>query len=235
MTLAEKIREKSIEMCFNAKAAHCGSSLSLCEILAALYGCVKRPGDHVLVSKGHAAAAVYAALAYTGHFPLELLDTYMNDGSILQGHISHKVPGVELSTGSLGHALPVGCGLAMGDPKHETYVVLSDGELEEGSNWEALLYAPKHINNLSVIIDYNKIQSFSMANLEPLADKLTAFGWKVREVDGHDVNAIERALETPCALIAHTIKGKGLGELENTLESHYRTPAHAHSIHSCPS
>ena len=242
--LADDIRHHVIEMVYRAQAAHGGSSLSMCEILAALYGDVLREKDTLLISKGHAAATVYAALALTGHIPMEMLETFFQDDSLLQGHTSHHVPGIKLSTGSLGHALPVSVGLALGKPEASHYVILSDGELNEGSNWEALLFAPKHVSNLNIVIDYNKLQSLGtteeVLDLEPLADKLRAFGWNPIEVDGHDTHAIASALRSDAnALIAHTIKGKGIPELENTLAAHYKPPTQtqyeehlrAHSLH----
>ena len=155
-------------------------------------------------------------------------------------HISHKVKGVEFSTGSLGHGLPFGCGKALAAKRSgstwRTYVILSDGELNEGSNWEAILFAPQHrLDNLVAIVDYNKIQSLGFVaeimELYPLAEKFHAFRWAVREVDGHDHNAIKEALEStpwepgkPSVLIAHTIKGKGVDFMENNLQWHYSSP-----------
>jgi transketolase len=247
--LAARIRERSLRMVYRARASHIGSSLSMADLLAVLYSGVlrvdpKRPGwpgrDRLLVSKGHAAAALYAVLAETGFFPVEELDTYCEDGSRLLGHVSHHVPGVELSTGSLGHGLPVGGGLALAAKKDaapwRVYVLLSDGELDEGSVWEQALLAPQlGLDNLVAIIDYNKIQSFgstaAVADLEPLAAKWRAFRWGVRECDGHDHSAIESALRDlpyepgrPSVLIAHTIKGKGVSFMEGELAWHYRSP-----------
>ena len=186
----------------------------MADILAALYGGVlnvdgTRPDDperdRLIVSKGHAAAALYAVLAERGFFPIEELDSYCQPGSRLLGHVSHFVPGVELSTGSLGHGLPVAAGLALaakrGAGRFRVFCLLSDGELDEGSNWEAILFAPQHnLDNLTAIVDYNKIQSFGavkdVLDLHPLADKWKAFRWEVSEIDGHDQGALESAFRS---------------------------------------
>ncbi len=196
--------------------------------------------DRFILSKGHAAAAMYAVLAERGFFPVSRLDTYCQDLSPLNGHVNHHVPGVEWSTGSLGHGLPVGCGMAIA-AKHDrlpyrVFVLLSDGELDEGSNWEAILFAPHHhLDNLVVIVDYNKIQSFGsvkdVLDLSPLAEKWRAFNWAVREIDGHDHGQIAESLHKvpleqgrPSVIIAHTIKGKGVSFMEGQLAWHYRSP-----------
>jgi len=173
-------------------------------------------------------------------FPKEWLGTYCQDGSHLAGHITYGVPGVEASTGSLGHGLSIGCGMAVAG-KHSShsyrvFVLLSDGECDEGSTWEAALFAPHHrLDNLVAIVDYNKIQSFGtvkeVLDLEPLANKWQAFGWAVKEIDGHDFEQIEKALlsvpfepERPSCIIAHTVKGKGVSFMENQLAWHYKPP-----------
>ena len=230
-----------------ARASHIGSCLSMTDILAVLYSRVlrfahQRPDwsdrDRLIVSKGHAAAAVYAVLAECGFFPREWLDSYCRPESPLLGHVSHAVPGVELSTGSLGHGLPVAAGLALMSKRRNlgwrSFVVLGDGELDEGSNWEAALFAAHHsLDTLVGIIDYNKIQSFGhvseVLGLEPLADKWRAFGWAVQELDGHDIPALEKALATPTPekptmIVAHTVKGKGVSFMENQLAWHYKSP-----------
>ncbi len=222
----------------------------MADLLAVLYGQVLRVDparpdfpdrDRFILSKGHGAAIVYAALAERGFFPRERLETYCQDGSNLSGHINHRgVPGVEVSTGSLGHGLSIGCGMALAG-KHDgrpyrVFVMLSDGELDEGSNWEAILFAPhQHLDNLVVIVDYNKIQSFGsvaeVLELAPLADKWRAFRWAVREIDGHDYGQIENALtmlpiepRKPTVIIAHTVKGKGISFMEGQLSWHYKSP-----------
>lgn len=248
-TLAQRIRVHALNMTSRGGSSHIGAALSIADILAVLYGRVlnvdpaepKKPDrDRFIQSKGHAGAAVYAALAETGFFPVEKLLTHYQDGSDLSGHVSHKgIPGVELSTGSLGHGLPVGAGMAKaarlrGD-SHRVFVLLSDGECDEGSNWEAVLFAAHHgLDNLVAIVDYNKIQSLAPVaetlNLEPFADKWRSFGWEVAEVDGHDHDALCESLAAlplqpgqPTCLIAHTTKGKGVSFMENTVLWHYRT------------
>jgi transketolase len=234
-------------MITKAKASHIGSCLSMADLLAVLYGSIlrldpKQPAwperDRLIVSKGHGAAILYAVLAKTGFFPVADLMTYGQDGALLTGHASHHVPGVELSTGSLGHGLPVGCGLALAGQRDQAgwrvYVVVSDGELDEGSNWEAILFAGHHrLDRLTALIDYNKIQSFGsvkeVLDLEPLADKWRDFGWTVLEIDGHDHGAIATALRAdhagrPKVIVAHTIKGKGVEYMEGELAWHYQTP-----------
>ena len=248
--LSTKIRAHVLRMTHRAKSSHVGSSLSIADLLAVLYGGILRinparpqsPGhDRFILSKGHACAAVYAVLAEHGFFPKEWLDTYYLDGSHLAGHITHHgVPGVEASTGSLGHGLSIGCGMALagkrGGQSYRVFTLLSDGECDEGSTWEAALFAPHHhLDNLVAIVDYNKIQSFGrvkeVLDLEPLAGKWQAFGWATREIDGHDFNQIENALRSvpfepgrPSCVIAHTIKGKGVSFMENQLAWHYKPP-----------
>jgi transketolase len=196
--------------------------------------------DRLFYSKGHACTALYAALAARGYFPAAALDSFTDNGSDFTSHVNHKVPGVELSTGSLGHALGVACGVALagqrGNGTWHTYAIVSDGELDEGSNWEAILFAPHHrLERLTLVVDYNKIQSFGstaeVLNLDPLADKFRAFGWDTLEVDGHDHAALAAALAKqgrsagkPRAVIAHTIKGKGVGFMEGQLAWHYKSP-----------
>ena len=209
-SLAKKIRRHVVEMTHLGKSSHVGSALSIADIMACLYGETMnvRPSepnwperDRFILSKGHAGAAVYATLAEVGFLPVEKLKSHYQDGSDLSGHVSHKgIPGVEISTGSLGHGLSIGTGMALAAKKlknhHRTFVLLSDGECDEGSNWEAILFASHHkLNNLVAIIDYNKIQSLdSIENtigLEPFTDKWTSFGWEVIEVDGHHHDQIK--------------------------------------------
>lgn len=246
---ARRIRTETVGMVHRAKASHLGGALSMTDLLAVLYGEILRVSpdeprrldrDRFILSKGHSCTALYATLALKGFFPVEELQSYGKDGSRLMSHISHKVPGVEFSTGSLGHGLPFGCGKALAAKRRgeswRVFVMLSDGELDEGSNWEAILFAPQHrLDNLTVIVDYNKIQSLGSVNevleLGPLADKFRAFRWVVREVDGHDHGQIRNALGTvplepgkPNCLIAHTVKGKGVSFMENQLAWHYKSP-----------
>lgn len=249
LDLARRIRMQALRMVTHAKASHIGSALSISDIVAVLYGGAlnvfpdrpKDPSrDRFLLSKGHACVAVYAALAETGFFPRTALESYGTDGSQLMAHISHHVPGVEFSTGALGHGLPFGVGKALaaqrGGKDWRTVVLLSDGEMGEGSNWEAILFAAHHkLDRLTAIIDYNKLQSLgSVADtlgLEPLGEKLSAFGWSVREMDGHDHAALSASLSDdlwepgkPQLLIAHTTKGKGVPFMEHKVEWHYRSP-----------
>lgn len=248
--LARRIRVHALHMTSRGRSSHIGSALSIADILAVLYAGVLRvdPGhpdaperDRFVLSKGHAGAAVYAALAESGFFPVEKLKTHYQDGSDLSGHISHKgVPGVDVSTGSLGHGLSIAAGMAyagqLDDTSHSVYVLLSDGECDEGSNWEAILFAAHHgLDNLVAIVDYNKIQSLAPVSetlaLEPFADKWTSFGWNVREVDGHNHEQLRTAFEQaplspgrPTVIIAHTTKGRGVSFMENSVLWHYRTP-----------
>jgi len=248
--LARQIRAHVLRMVHRANASHVGACFSMADILAVLYSSVLRMDvarqdspdrDRFILSKGHAAAAVYAALAEKGLFPKEWLDTYCQDGSKLAGHItSHGVPGVEVSTGSLGHGLSIGCGMALAGKRdgrpYRVFVLLGDGECDEGSVWEAALFAPHHrLDNLVVIVDHNKIQSFGtvkdVLDLEPLADKWRAFGFAAREIDGHNYEQIDDALTSapfepgkPSVVIAHTIKGKGVSFMENQLAWHYKSP-----------
>lgn len=234
-------------MTHRARASHVGSCLSMADVLAVLYGAVMRfdparpswrDRDRFLLSKGHAGAIVYAVLAELGFFPREWLDRYCEDGSPLAGHISHhNVPGVEVSTGSLGHGLSIGCGMALAAcadrSSARVFVMLSDGECDEGSNWEAILFAGHHrLSNLTVIVDHNGIQSLGyvkdILDLKPFAEKWRSFGWEVQEIDGHDHDAVLAALSRPSsgaprAIIAHTVKGKGVSFMEDQLAWHYKS------------
>lgn len=245
--LAYRIRQNALRMVHRAKASHIGSALSITDVLAVLYGEIMRfnPADQdyalrdrFILSKGHACVAVYSTLAEVGIIPKSQLETYGDDFSWLMNHISHQVNGVEFSTGALGHGLPFGVGKALAakarDETWRTFVLLSDGEMDEGANWEALMFAAHHkLSNLTAIIDYNKLQSLdSVANtlgLEPLADKLKAFGCMIHDIDGHDHQQLAEALssvanEKPTVIVAHTIKGKGVSFMENRVEWHYKNP-----------
>lgn len=247
--LARKIRVHSLKMTSSGGSSHIGSMLSMADIVAVLYGGImrfdcRRPQwpqrDRFILSKGHAAAGVYAALAECGFFPVEKLGSHYQDGSDLCGHMVHKgMPGAELSTGSLGHGLPVGAGMAYSgklmEEGHRVYVLMSDGECDEGSNWEAILFAAHHgLDNLVAIVDYNKIQSLAPVAetlaLEPFSEKWRSFGWGVREADGHNHSELKETLSAlpfqkglPSCVIAHTVKGKGVSFMENTVLWHYRT------------
>lgn len=251
---AKAARLRILEMCCQKKTSHIGGAFSVVDLLVVLYGGVlkvapndplHRERDRLFYSKGHACTALYSVLEQHGFFGnVDILEEFTKDGGYFTSHVNHKLPGVELSTGSLGHALGVGCGSALASKrsgsKWYVYVILSDGELDEGSNWEAILFAGHHrLNNLIAIIDYNKIQSFGEVDhvlaLEPLGDKFRAFNWEVLEVDGHDLTELEVTLQTaranasgrPTCVIAHTIKGKGVSFMENRLEWHYRSPSDA--------
>ncbi len=248
--LARRLRSHSLRMISQAKTSHIGSCLSVADILAVMYGRIlrvdpKRPDwpdrDRLIMSKGHAAAITYAAVAEAGFMKEERLGEYARNGGQLYGHVTHVgVPGIEFSSGSLGHGLPVGAGMALTAKRAgkgwRVFVVMSDGECDEGSNWEAILFSGHHqLDNLTIVIDYNKIQSLDFVDktlrLEPLADKLRAFGWSVREVDGHSVGELGRALASlplesgkPNAIVAHTVKGKGVSWMEGKVLWHYRPP-----------
>lgn len=248
--LAKKIRLHCLKMANSGKGSHIGSSLSIADILAVLYNNIlnidsKDPllanRDRFILSKGHAGAAVYSVLAELDFFAVDKLKTHYQDGSDLSGHVSHKgIPGVELSTGSLGHGLNVGVGMAkaakLDNLDHRIFVLLSDGECDEGTVWEAAMFSNHHkLDNLVAIIDYNKIQSLdSIENtlaLEPFLDKWISFGWNVIEVDGHNhtdlndsFNLINQYKNKPSVLIANTTKGKGVSFMENSVLWHYRSP-----------
>ncbi|MDQ2832496.1 MAG: transketolase [Acidobacteriota bacterium] len=247
--VARKLRSHAVRMVHRSKASHLGSCLSMTEIITCLYWHALKVDpqnkdlptrDRFILSKGHGAAMLYSALAEKGFIGTDELDRYCEAGSRLTGHVTSGVPGVELSSGSLGHGLPVGCGIALAAKREDlgfrTFVLLSDGELDEGSNWEAFLFAPQHqLDNLVVIIDYNKIQSFGRVSdvleLEPLAEKFRAFRWAVREVDGHNLQELVSTFDAlplqkgmPSVILAHTVKGKGISFMENDLSWHYKSP-----------
>ncbi len=245
--LAQLIRGYAVKMTNCRSSGHVGSSLSMADIVAVLYERILRVDpanprwperDRFILSKGHAAAGVYGALVEKGFFPKEWIDTYYGDEGKLCGHISHHVPGVEFSTGSLGHGLPVAAGMALVAKrlkrKHRIFCLMSDGDCNEGSTWEAIMFAAQHgFDNLTAIVDANKIQALGkvtdIIDLEPFAEKVEDFGWAVEEIDGHDFDQIEKALLAvpfrkgkPSFIIARTIKGKGVKSIENKVSSHYR-------------
>ena len=250
--LAWLIRRHGLEMTHLSRGSHIGAIFSVAEIMAVLYTGVLNVSpaepampdrDRLILSKGHAGAAVYAALAERGFFPVEELKTHYANGSRLSGHVSHKgVPGVEFSTGSLGHGLAVGAGMALGAKMDKapwrTYVILGDGECDEGSVWEAALQAHQYgLDNLIAVVDHNRMQSLDFCEktiaLEPFADKWRDFGWQVQVADGHDVTALQEAFARakdglgggkPSVIIAETTKGKGVSFMENDILWHYRTP-----------
>ncbi len=250
--MARRVRIHALRMTSAGGSSHIGAVFSMADVMATLYGGVLRldpsnpkhaDRDRFILSKGHAGAGVYATLSERGFFPAEWLSAHYQDGSSLSGHVSHKgIPGVELSTGSLGHGLSVAAGMALGakldGQNHRTYCLMSDGECDEGSVWEAVLFAGHHqLDRLVAVIDYNKIQSLAPVAetlaLEPFADKWRAFGWGVAEVGGHDHAALRDLLDSvpvaagrPTCVIAHTVKGKGVSFMENTVLWHYRTARH---------
>jgi transketolase len=235
---------------------HIGSTLSLIEILRVLYDDIlkfdpKNPGwemrDRCILSKGHGCLALYVLLADKGYFPVETLKTFCHSDSILGGHPEYgKVPGVEFSTGALGHGFPAAIGMAlaarMKGRENRVFVIMGDGEINEGSVWEGALSAGKHgLENLTVLIDYNKLQSYGRVDyvqpLEPLADKWRSFGFGTCEVDGHDIDALRGALTAlpleagkPSVVICHTIKGRGIAHAEGNAEWHHKSRLTAEDI-----
>lgn len=248
-TLARRIRAHSLKLTHRAGTSHVASALSCADILAVLYASVMRDRpleptwpdrDRFIMGKGHAAVALYACLASAGYFPEDLLESFGDDGSDLAGHVTAgALPGVEVSSGSLGHGLPQAVGMARAlkirNSESRVYCLLSDGDCQEGSTWEAALLAPQwSLDRLHVIVDANGQQGLGkvedIADLEPFADKWTAFGWDVETVDGHDHVALQRALSRhtdrqPQVTIARTTKGKGVPEMEDELQWHYRSPS----------
>jgi transketolase len=236
-----------------AGRGHMGSAFSLVEMLRVLYDDILRfdparprwaERDRMVLSKGHGALALYAILADKGFFPAEEMGRYCRPEGILGGHPEHtKVPGVEASTGSLGHGLPMGMGMAMAlRGKARVFVIVGDGECDEGSVWECALHAAKHrLDNLTVLVDYNHLQSYGptaeVMPLDPLGDKWRAFGFAVTELDGHDLGALRAALGRvplapgrPSALICHTVKGKGVPLMEHNPDWHHKNKPSAEEI-----
>jgi len=247
---AAKLRFHCLSMSHRAGTAHLAGALSCADLLAVLYGGgviqidPKKPKDskrdRLIFSKGHAISALYAALAMTGFFSEKDLENYNEE----KGHLPEQpspgcAPGVEWATGSLGHGLGVGLGMALAGKIHQqdyrTFVLMSDGECQEGSVWEAAMFAPRHqLGNLVAMVDFNKWQatgrSTEIMQMEPMADKWRSFGWEAREVNGHSVAEIHQALTTPwakdrpLAVVAHTVKGKGVSFIEDDNNWHYRSP-----------
>ena len=251
--VARRLRGRVVEMSHRAGTPHLGSALSCVDVMAAAYWAVLRldpaaprdpDRDRFLLSKGHAATALYATLAARGFFPEELLDTYNDDGSLLPEHPSPgKLPGVEAATGSLGHGLPLALGMALGariqGRRSRCYVLMSDGECQEGTVWEAAMFAAaQRLDNVLAVIDYNKWQATGRTDevmaTAPLADKWRAFGWTAHEIDGHDPAALVEVMRNlpdgsgrPVAVVAHTVKGKGVSFMEDDNNWHYRVPTAA--------
>lgn len=247
--LAWKIRRHGVEMTHVSGGSHIGAILSVADIVAVLYAEVMkfRPEepkwedrDRFILSKGHAGASIYAALAESGFFDVEELKTHYANGSRLSGHVSHHLNGVDFSTGSLGHGLSAAAGMALAakkdGKKHKVYAVLGDGECDEGSVWEAVLFANHfQLNNLVAIVDHNHMQSLDTCEntleLEDFGAKWAAFGWNVIEIDGNDHAQLKKAfaqidetLQKPTVIIANTVKGKGISFMENDILWHYRFP-----------
>ena len=248
---ATEIRRRDLQMVVDAGNGHIGGDLSATDILATLYFGVlrvnpERPDDperdRFILSKGHCAGALYATLAHCGFFPTEELDTFMQPLAALNGHPNrNKVPGVETNTGPLGHGLPVGVGAAIGGQidgaTWRTFVLTGDGELQEGSNWEAAMTAGhRGLDHLTVIVDRNRFQqgdaTENTVRLDPLAERWRAFGFAVTEVDGHDhaalldvLSAVPLEAGKPTCVIAHTVKGKGVSFMEDRAEWHHKVPS----------
>ena len=235
---AKQIRIRILQLSNAAKSSHIGSSLSLVEILVVLYKFFIKKKNVFILSKGHACLAYYCVLQKFGYFSNKILKSYGKNNTILLSHVSHRVPGVDFSTGSLGHGLPYATGRALAEKINKTnikiFVLISDGELNEGTTWESLLFAAHHeLDNLITIVDYNKIQSLDFAKnvlkLEPLNKKFQSFGCNVKNIDGHNFNQIYRSLlvkknKKPTVIIANTIKGKGVSFMENSILWHYKFP-----------
>ena len=249
LKLAAQFRARAVEMSYQAKAAHLASALSCIDIVAVLYDSVLKidsknskwiDRDRFILSKGHAATALYAALEYRNFINEDDIASYGEEGSLLEEHPSPKLPGVEAATGSLGHGLPIGCGIALAgqikDQWYRTFVLMSDGECNEGSVWEACLFAAANkLEHLCAFVDFNKWQATGRSSevlaLEPLAEKFRSFGWIVHEIDGHDHSQILQAISTPylgegkpTMIVAHTVKGKGVSFMEDDNNWHYRIP-----------
>lgn len=252
--LAWRIRRHGVEMTHLSGGSHIGAIMSVADIIAVLYTDILKfdpqnpmweKRDRFILSKGHAGASIYAALAESGFFPVEELKTHYANGSRLSGHVSHHLPGVDFSTGSLGHGLSAACGMAYaakkdGEIDHRVFVVLGDGECNEGSVWEAALFANHfRLNNLVAIVDHNHMQSLDFnentLEMEDFASKWSAFGWNVIEINGNDHDELKRAFEKteenqhkkphkPTVIIADTIKGYGISFMQNDILWHYRFP-----------
>ena len=247
---AKQIRIDAVKAVYSAKSGHPGGALSVADILAYLYfeemnvdpkDPKKADRDRFVLSKGHACPALYAALAEKGFFPKDVLWTFRKDGSILQGHPDMKhIPGVDMSTGSLGQGISAACGMALSGKisgeKYRVYAIVGDGEIEEGQVWEAAMFAHHYkLDNLCIFIDFNGLQVDgtvqSVIDPTPIDEKFKAFGWNVVTIDGHDLDQIESAVEgakaakgQPTAVIAKTVKGKGVSYMENAVDWHGKAP-----------
>jgi transketolase len=243
----KNIRRKILKIIHDSNASHIGTSFSSVEILNAVFKSVdiekikkgSNDRDRIILSKGHGTAALYSVMNHHELLSDEILDTYFQNNSLLAGHVSHHVPFVEHSTGALGHGLPVGLGISIGLSSKKilrrVFVILGDGELQEGSNWEAIMLAGyKKIKNLIIFVDYNKLSQTgkldNFCSLEPIKEKFESFNFDVIEVDGHNENEIISAIKKleyskkPIVVICNTIKGKGVSFMENNVLWHYRSP-----------
>ncbi len=247
-TLACQIRKDCLEMAYLSKGSHIACALSIADIVAVLYSDILKfnpedpkddKRDRFILSKGHAGSAVYSALARSGFFDPEILKTHYANGSILSGHVSHKtVPGIEISTGALGHGVSIGAGMAyalkLNNKENRVFVIVGDGECDEGSVWEmALFSAQHHLNNFTIIIDKNRFQALGkcqdILKNENLKEKFELFGFKAMEIDGHSHDEIRKSLKVtskdkPICIVANTVKGKGVSFMENDLKWHYKNP-----------
>lgn len=247
---AKAIRRTAVQLAYKTNTSHTGGTMSQADILAVLYSGVMNitpktidasSRDRFIQSKGHCCASYYAALALKGFMDYdELMENYCIDGSQYFEHVSHKLPGVELSTGSLGHGLPVACGMALGSKRSNNpfnvYIIIGDGEINEGSNWEAIMFAAHNkLDNLCVILDKNQMQALGDTKdilcLDPMSEKLKAFQWNVIDIDGHDIQQIVDAFDNfketegkSTIIVANTIKGKGVSYMEHNLRFHYSAP-----------
>lgn len=246
---AVQVRKEILQLTHDAKCGHPGGSLSMVEILLALYGYqmnhradepMWEDRDRLIISKGHATPGVYATLANFNYFSKDEYALYRKFGGLLQGHVHTKVPGIEFNTGSLGHGLSIANGMAMGakmlKKDFNVYCIMGDGEIQEGSVWEAAMSSAQFkLDNVCAIVDYNKVQengpTNEIKNLEPLADKWKSFGWEVIEVIGHNLKSLkegfdqfEQTKDKPFVIIAHTIKGKGISFMEGESAWHGKAP-----------
>ena len=236
--ISRNVRKQLLKISNSAKSSHLGSSLSIVDILVVLYKSILKKNIFIL-SKGHACLALYCILQKFNYISRKVLQSYGKNNTILLSHVSHKVPGVEFSTGSLGHGLPYAVGRALAEKinkkNKKIYVLISDGELNEGTTWESLLFASFHkLDNLIIIIDYNKIQSLdftkNILKLEPIDKKFISFGCKVRRINGHSFSQLYESLsfknkDKPLVIICDTIKGKGISFMENSILWHYKSPS----------
>lgn len=247
---AKELRKTILKMIYKAQSSHIAPAFSVLDIILFLYEKIlkinpRKPWnihrDRLLLSKGWGISALYAVLAKHKFFKEKLLGEYCSNGSKFIGTSTlNGIPGIETTTGSMGHGLPLGVGMAIASKRAKkefrTFVIISDGELDEGSTWEAILFAGHHkLDNLTVIVDYNKFQAFGrvrdILDLEPLAEKFKAFNWSTKEMNGHDFYDMGRIFKKlpfekgmPSIVIAHTVKGKGVSFMENNNVWHYRPP-----------